>query len=228
MARWARLGFLLAPATALSFAVGCSNVSTAGATASPTPSNHVTPTPQPTSSATPQPTGTPAASSGYCSFVWATDYTSVDGTFDFYEVDISSDAWTNTTAAYDGANAVGYFVVGYDPNTGDIVYGAGMSTAGAMTLNVSGMNMGDAASYNDTGTHTFYDATAYFTGASQTLGDAVATGGSGSFSGNLSDPDPNNPITAGTGDMTATDNGGNSEIFADPSQTSFAYAVCTP
>src|SRR5579885_3040974 len=115
------LGSLSMLAAVLALGAGCSNVSTASSGAgvpTPTPSQ-TNPQPTPSNTATPEPTATPpTAASGTCSFVWETDYSAVDGTIDFYEVDIATAAFNNATTKLDGTNAVAYFVSGYDPNTG--------------------------------------------------------------------------------------------------------------
>ena len=225
-------GFVVLAMTSLSLAVaacGASTSSAAGAT-SPTPTpTHIptgTPvTPTPTNTATPTPTGTPLAAST-CSFVWATSYVDIDGTYDFYEVDVNGAAWNNATAAF-GTDAVGYFIVGWNPNDNSI-YSAGMAIDGAIVLNVAGQAMGEAANFSDAGGKTFYDAYDYFTGASTTLGAVIADGGAGFFTGVLSDPDPNAPATAGGGSVDATDTAGFSETFGGSTQYDLDYAVCTP
>ena len=237
--KWARLGLVLVPAS-LSMAVGCGGgVSTNASGASPTPTPaHTgtatptpgqTPTPAPTHSGTPTPTptGTPTAAAGTCSFVWLTDYTSFDGTLDFYEVDIDKTAWNNTTAAFDGTN-VGYFITGYDPVTGTISFGAGMSIDGAISMNVGGMAAGDAVNFNDTESHQFYDAKDYFQGTSTMLGAPNATGGIGSFAGVLSNPDPSTPVDMGLGSVSVTDNTGITETYGkDSVQPTEVYSVCS-
>ena len=227
----ARLGLMLVPATSLSlFAVGCGNgVSTAASEATPTPTQNVTPTPTNTATPTPTASPTPTPSSATCSFVWATDYSSVDGTIDFYEVDVLKDNFNANTNTF-GDTAVGYFVVGYDPNSGSVTIAAGMSTAGAMAMTAAGTNMGDAVTFTDSASHTFFDATDLFNGASQVLGAEIATGGTGDFTGNLSDPNPANAATPGTGTITATDLSANSEIFGDPTSLglpTLAYSACS-
>jgi hypothetical protein len=183
-----------------------------------------TPTPAPTAVATP----TPAASTASCSFVWETDYSSVDGTEDFYEVDILQGSWNDKTDAFDGVNAVGYWVSGYDPSSGEITLGAGMATTGNITLSVTGTAMGDPAGFLDTDSQTFYDATDYLEGNSNSLGGIVATGGTGAMTSNLSNPDPTTAVTPGTGTITVTDNSGDTETFADPTLglPVVAYSVC--
>ncbi len=229
MRRIARFGFFLVPVTTFALLAGCgSGVKTSGAQATPTPSQG-TPTPGPTGTASPAPTGapTPVPSSATCSFVWLTDYSAIDGrpSYDFYEVDVLQTAWNNATNAF-GDNAVGYWISGYDPTTNEIVFGAGMTTAGAIALNVSNMNMGTAAGFTDTASHTYYDAKAYFQGTAAALGAQIATGGTGSWTGNLSDPDPNAPVDPGTGTIDVTD-GTVTETFADPAQSSVSYAYCS-
>jgi hypothetical protein len=213
-------------------AIGCGQgVDTSAQQVGPTPTptqTGGTPTPTPTGTSTPNPTPTPPPASGKtCSFVWLTDWTDIDGTYDFFEVDVDSGLWTNATNAYDGTNVVGYWVSGYDPVFGDILYGAGLSNDGAIALNVAGTTMGDAEAFTDTASHTFYDAADYLLGNSATVGGPVATGGTGNFTGNLSDPDPNANVTPGQGSITISD-GTTSETFGlDAVQPTVSYAACS-
>src|SRR5579859_6843812 len=176
-------------------------VSGTGTTPTPggTPTPHVTPTATPTATPTPP----PKTATGTCSFVWAND--NGDGTLDFYEVDIAGALWNNTTVAFQGTAAVGYFVLSYDPVSNTFVQ-AGLANSGAIALSVTDMNKGSAAGFTDTASHTYLDATAYFSGASNSLGGPSGSGGTGSFSGNLSDPNPSTAVTPGAGSINLTIN----------------------
>lgn len=227
----ARLSLLLLTSSAIVLAACSSGVKTGAATTSPTPSgtatstpDNGTPTPTGTATGTPAatPTATPAAETTVCSFVWVTSWYDVDYTLDLYEVDVVGSAWKNSTVAFDGVNAVGYYLYGYDPDFYTI-YEAGMAQDGAIALNVGGMAIGDAAGFGDTVTHSYLDATEYFRGNSNTLGGEIATGGIGSFSGVLSDPAPSAPFTAGAGTIDAA-----GLSFGGASDYAWDYAVCAP
>ena len=224
----------LASALSLSLLAACNGgVSTSAAGASPTPSHTSTPGSTPTvtppdATPTPTATGTPSAETMQCSFVWSTSYVAIDGTYDFYEVDVAGSKWANTTNAFLADMSVsGYYIIGYNP-TAQTILAAGMSIDGAIALNVSNTAMGTAAGFTDTASHTFYDATDYFNGVSTQLGGAVATGGTGNFAGNLSNPDATTAVTPGTGSIDATD-GTTTETFGGPNDgTNLDYAVCSP
>jgi hypothetical protein len=230
-----RLAVLVTTVTAMSLLAACNDVKTAGATITPTPTSTATtppsgtPTPNPTNTATPSPTATatPAPASGTCSFVWATSYVDIDGTYDYYEVDVAAAAWANTTVAFDGTNAIGYFLVGYNPIDASI-YAAGIAQTGAITLAVNGTAIGAAASFGDSDSKSFLDATDYYNGVSTSYGAEIATGGTGAFTGMLSDPAPNAAISAGAGSIDAMDTLGNAETFGGASNVAFDYALCTP
>ena len=234
MSRFASV-VLLGSTVTLAIAAGCGGVSTpSGATASPTPSGtHTpfnTPTPSGTTTATPTPSGTPDPSSSTCSFVWLNDYTNVDGTYDFYEVDIAGAKWSPSTTALDGTDVVSYWASGYNPTDGSILYGAGEATTGTIAIDVTTMTAGTPASFMDQGNKSFLDATDYFQGNSTTLGSQIATGGNGSYTGNLSDPNATAP-DAGSGTITISDSSGNTEVFGDPNNTQAPatdYALCAP
>ena len=221
---------LVALVAAAAIGAACSNVHTkSGATTSPTatPTSTFTPTPTPTSTATstptPIPTPTPAAITASCSIVWAND--NQDGTFDLYEVDVDGRDWTTSnTVAVDGTAVVGYYVLGYDPTFGAFDY-AGQATNGSIALNVAGVSQGDATSFSAATPLTYWDATNWWSGTSSGLEGQSATGGTGTFSGALSNPDPTSAITPGAGvvDMTIY---GTEGTFGGATATEFDYAVC--
>jgi hypothetical protein len=202
-----------------------------GATPSATPAHGSTPTATPGHTPTPAPTAVPTPvtklSTTTCSFVWASADVDIAGTIDYYQVNIRASAWKNTTTAFDGTNAVGYFVIAYDPANNGFL-DAGMTTSGTFSIMVGTTAMGQAATFADTSTHDFFDATGYFAGSSSDLGVKVASGGIGTFSGKLSSAASGADVTPGTGNVTATDDSGDVEEFADPNLQSEAYSVCDP
>lgn len=208
---------------ALAAACGVStNASENPATPTPTPQHTATPTPSDTPA--PTPTATPAGS-GYCSFFWGND--NGDGTIDFYEVDVADGAWKNDTAAFAPSVAVGYFILGYYPPDNTFVQ-AGMSTSGSIALTVSDTNMGSDAGFADLTANTYLDATDYFAGMSNTISNQqTGSGGTGSFTGKLSNPDPATDVDPGTGTIDITINGFHGTIGGADAFT-LDYAVCTP
>ena len=60
------------------------------------------------------------------------------------------------------------------------------------------------------------------------LGAPNATSGKGSFTGNLSNPDPATPVTEGAGSISITDNNGITETYGlDTVQPTSVYSVCS-
>jgi hypothetical protein len=125
-----------------------------------------------------------------------------------------------------GTAATGYFVLSYDPNANTFVQ-AGMAINGPISLSVTDMNTGSNAGFTDTVSQTYYDATAYLSGASNQLGGASGSGGIGSFTGQLSNPDPSTAVTPGSGYVDLTINGIEGTIGGDVSGT-LDYVVCSP
>jgi len=186
-------GFLVALGVAAASAAACGGgVTTGGATSSPTPTPSGTNTP----SASPTPTG---AQHTTCSFLWAALASA--STYNIYEVDIDSTLWATGTVTLDGQKAAALYLLNADQSNNFTA--AGMATAGTVSITANGTTVGSQASFNDTATLTYFDAYAALKGTSSVLGPQTGTGGTGSFSGQLSDLSGTSP-TPGTGAIAAT------------------------
>src|SRR5579859_2529867 len=211
-----RSGICLLVPPLLLLAAGCGGVSTGADGLPPTPT--VTPLPF-----VPAPVAMGSGFKGSCSFVWEND--DGNGTFDFYEIDLSGALWTNGTDTF-GAQAVGYYVLGYDPMH-FAFDSAGMATNGTISLTVTGPSIGSKTSLTEAGFKSYFDATGIFSGGATQLGGEVARGGAGGFDGSLSDPNLTVPVSRGGGTITL-DFGSYSGAFGGVGTTVVDYAVCIP
>ena len=227
MGRSTLLGFVVLVASFGAAACGTSTSSTGATGSTPPPTfSQPSPTPSATATATASPSPTPSAATGTCSFLWAND--NGDGTVDFYEVDIAAkDFASSATLTFDEQTVDGYYVLGYDPSSNTFLEG-GEALTGNVSITSTGTAMGDQVTFSDTAVQTYYDATAKFSGQSTVLGGQTGSGGTGTMSVALSNPDPTTAVTPGNGAIAMTINGVSGTFGGGGDPSTLDYAVCNP
>ncbi len=136
-----------------------------------------------------------------CFIVWAKANSVNAANFDAYfwqaaatEVANGAGNYVFNTGAFD--SVLGFFY--YNTNATLDAYAAlGVNTAGDYTLTIDGLQMDDNFDFADTTNNQYFDVPA--TGP---LGAQIASNGTGTFDGVLSDPEPGAPATPGTGTLT--------------------------
>lgn len=171
--RFVSLSLVVAAAGALSLASACSSSSSG-------------------SSGTPTPTPTTITD---CEIIWQNQNPTNSNNVDEYFVGLPVASWQSGASTYDATNNVGIYVINLDFTSGT-VDAAGEATNGDFTLTVAGTAANDSASFNDTAAQQYWDAA----GSGTTLGGLVGSGGTGSFTGTLADP--NNLAISGSGTIT--------------------------
>lgn len=151
-----------------------------------------------------------------CQVVWLTASSSNAATFQTYVVDMPIANWVSGTKSFApglGANAgIFYYQLDVQQATAKAV---GLATAGSFSVTVGGTGAGQATAVTDSDPQSYYDS------AHPVIGAFLATGGTGSFTGQWSDPDPAANPTFGTGTVTVLFQGSSLELGRDAS-----FALC--
>lgn len=167
------------------------------------------------------PTPTPV-NPDYCLILWANQSTVADR-FDIYFWQTGVELMNAGAGAYQNGTSVrdssyGFFFYRAElSSTGGIVGQEvlGVSTSGAWALNsITGVEPGNTIDYEDTTSQQYFDGS-----GAGALGAAVASDGTGTFAGTLTDPDADEVIQ-GTGSITVAVNG------TDVTMGAISYAIC--
>lgn len=161
-----------------------------------------------------------------CAIYWARE-NPVDGSLDFFAVDMPLAAWvTNTAQTYGGIqlNArEGTFVYRSPDGSLSAAMGVARTTSGSFALVMgAGTAAGDPVAFEDTSAQILVDA------RTETSPPAVGTGGAGSFSGVWSDPaaTTQSEIDWATGTLTVTYLGSNLSLGGRALGGMSAYGQC--
>lgn len=161
------------------------------------------------------PSPTPTFVPDGCQIVWMTNVTpGPGGLVDFYVVDMVAADWTVGTHLYANPSPRGVFFKSYDLTSGAYAARA-TATTGTFTMIAATTTNQHFVHFEDTVPQHYF--------LLDTNGSPAAdegTGGTGSFSGGLSDPYAQN-VTPGTGTVTILFDGTARTIGSD-----LAYAIC--
>ena len=144
---------------------------------------------------------TPSFDPTACSLLWYRARPA--GIFDLYKVEMPAADWTSGTHAFDGTSRLGVFYYGLFDGDGDGLFegsaDAASATSGSFTLDVDGVDEGDAVVFDDPTLQSYLGLGAV----------VIATGGTGGFDGVWSSPD--------------VDGGGEDPEYADTASIAVAY-----
>lgn len=141
----------------------------------------------------PGPTPSPTATPNYltrCQTLWAD--VGLGSTYNFYIIDMPYESWFTGTKTFDAIDNYGFYFVGYDFATG-AYQSLGLATSGTYSVTASGTDTGDSLSIQDPTSQLYLDY--------DTPGAVLGSGGTGSFSGEWSDP-YGSDVVPGTGTIT--------------------------
>jgi len=135
-----------------------------------------------------------------CQIVWASPDAAIPAVFDFFLIDAPKSAWIGGTLDYNVNSPIGVLYneksLPSKGNPNPIAASAAITTAGNFTITLgNGTATGGTVTFSDAPGQMFYDLHP----VSGQITGLVGTGGSATFDGEWSDPDPNATLVNGTG-----------------------------
>ena len=160
-------------------------------------------------SGTPTATPTPFTPTN-CQLVWLTASSGSGATYNSYVVDMPLAQWTSGVKSYSavagGNEGTFYYGLNLQNATSAAV---ALATNGSFNVTVSGTAATNPVMFADT------DAQSYFDAANPVIAGFLATDGTGTFSGEWSNPDPAANYTFGSGTIHILYQGSNLQLGTD-------------